>query len=81
MIPEPIPSKDAQSKAPKEPEADKSVMSSKLSLKEFSLLTSKLQKSNPENFGTIGLLIHLPESNYEGVKGLCDTICSQFNDK
>ena len=80
-ISEPIPSKDDESKASKEPEADKSVQPAKLSLKEFTILTSKLQKSDPENFGTIGYLIHLPESNYEGVKGLCNTICTQFNDK
>ena len=81
MDPEPTHPKDDQSKAPKEPEADKSVQPSKLALKELSQLTSKLQKSDTKNFGTIGLLIHLPESNYEGVKGLCDTICSQFNEK
>ena len=66
---QPTPPKDDQSKAPKEPEADKSVQPSKLALKELSQLTSKLQKSDTKNFGTIGLLIHLPESNYEGVKG------------
>ena len=49
--------------------------------RELAALASKLQKSDPKEFGTYGQILWLPASNYEGVKGLCETICYHFNEK
>ena len=53
----------------------------KFKIREFATLASKLQKSSPRDFGTLGHIVWLDASNYDGVKGLCETICLQFKEK